>query len=67
VPEEKPFKLRQVGRDIAGKAPEEPSEKIIKKPPKAVYVKRDRKELYEHKLEMKPFNWFDQKGARDTF
>ena len=37
-----------------------------KKPPKAVYVKKNRQELYDHKLELKPFNWYDQRGAKAT-
>ena len=40
------------------------SETKVAKPPKAVYVKKNRKELYDHKLELKPMNWFDQKKAR---
>ena len=30
-----------------------------KRPPKAVYVKKTREELYDHKIELKPFNWYD--------
>lgn len=66
-PVEVVFKLKQT--DTAGPAlgPSEhspASDTRGAKPPKAVYVKKTRKELYEHKLELKPFNWFDQKKAK---
>lgn len=34
------------------------SVKAAARPPKAVYNKKSRKELYDHKLELKPFNWY---------
>ena len=37
---------------------------LAAKPPKAVYVKKNRQELYDHKLELKPFNWYDKKTAQ---
>ena len=64
---EEVFKLKQTGTDVDGQevnyhdAPHK-----LGKPPKAVYVKRNRQELYEHKLVQKPFNWFDQKTAKQT-
>lgn len=61
------FKLRQVGKGPLS----EPSEVSVvvqaaQKPPKAVYVKKNRQELYNHKLELKPFNWFNKKTANAT-
>ena len=70
VPVETVFRLQQRGNDIRGQAPSEPSEASYMKPPKAVYVKRNRKELYDHKLELRPFNWDNKKDAKnklDTF
>ena len=66
VPVEPIFRLQLRGPDIRGQTHSEPSEKAASRPPKAVYVKKNRKELYEHKLELKPFTWFDQKGAKET-
>ena len=46
------FKLKQKDQET--------TEEVAKavKPPKAVYVKRNRDELYKHTLNQKPFNWF---------
>ena len=52
------FKLKQTGKgplDTESVA----SISVAAKPPRAVYVKKNRKELYDHKLELKPLNWFD--------
>ena len=69
-PVEAVFKLKQTGEPLAGPGigPDSPtSEAKAAKPPKAVYVKKTRDELYNHKLELKPFNWYDQKQAKATF
>ena len=54
------FKLKQRGKGPMSEA-SEVSVVAAPRPPKAVYVKKNRNELYNHKLELKPFNWFDQK------
>jgi hypothetical protein len=64
-PVEHAFNLTKVGKGLddhesAASRVEAP------RPPKAVYVKKSRKELYDHKLELKPFNWFDQQKAQAT-
>ena len=62
-PVEEVFKLKKVGKGLESEA-SEASMRMPPRPPKAVYVKKTRKELYDHKLELKPFNWFDQKKAK---
>ena len=59
------FKLKQRGKGPLD-TESEASVVYARKPPKAVYVKKNRKELYDHKLELKPLNWYDQKGAKAT-
>ena len=53
------FKLKQVGKGPMDTESENSVPVAAKKPPKAVYVKKNRQELYDHKLELKPFNWYD--------
>jgi len=64
------FKLKQAGAgppiESLQAEPSAQPELPVGKPPKAIYVKKDRKQLYGHKLEMKPFNWYDQKTAKET-
>ena len=52
-PVEEVFKLKQTAADSS---PQRAPKAV--KPPKAVYVKRNRDELYQHTLNQKPFNWF---------
>lgn len=62
-PVEEVFKLKKVGKGLESEV-SEASRRMPPRPPKAVYVKKTRKELYDHKIELKPFNWFDQKKAK---
>ena len=59
-PVEEVFKLKQTGKGPMSEY-SYASETKLTKPPKAVYVKKNRKELYDHKLELKPVGWYDQK------
>jgi len=64
-PVEHAFNLKKVGKGLDDDE-SAVSQVEAARPPKAVYVKKSRKELYDHKLELKPFNWFDQKKAQAT-
>ena len=62
-PVEHAFNLKKVGKGFDDHE-SAVSQVEAARPPKAVYVKKSRKELYDHKLELKPLNWFDQKKAQ---
>lgn len=55
-PAEPVFELKQKGKPPHAEPPS--------KPPRAVHVPREtQKDLYGHRVELRPFNWYDQKDA----
>ena len=62
-PVEEFFKLKKMNKGPLDAA-SEASSVAAARPPKAVYVKKNRQELYDHKIELKPFNWYDKKTAQ---